>query len=73
MYDIPDVGVLNGRTTVKLSSQPRCLENDATEAQGCYIVKINRTWCQGMGIDSTEAPLVRDVTIVNTEAPVCHN
>ena len=27
VYHIPDVGAVNGRTTVKVSSQPRCLEN----------------------------------------------
>ena len=74
--DIPDMGVDNGHTMLVSSQYPvshTVVRIDATEAQMCSIVKINRTWCQGMGINSTEAPMVRDGKIVTTEAPVCHN
>ena len=71
--DIPDVGVVNRHTVVKVSSQPHFRKNRHYGNPGVLHCENQQDMIQGMGIDSMEAPLVSDVTIVNTEAQVCQN
>ena len=49
VYDIPDVGVLNGRTTVKVSSQPRYLENQRSGGPGVLRCENQQDMVPGYG------------------------
>ena len=49
VYDVPDVGVVNGRTTVKVSSQPRCLENRRYGSPGVLHCENQQDMVPGYG------------------------